>query len=282
MFSIASIATMSACIFLFSLFFSVLTNFNYIIKSVEEGVSMVVFFEEGTDQGTIDGIGDQIEARPEVKEVKYVSADESWKRYQERYFKDHPEAAEGFKNDNPLANASSYEVYVNKVEQQSTLKEFIKKLPGVRAVNQSEEATKTLSTINKLVGYVSIVIIGILFAVSVFLISNTVSVGISVRKEEIGIMKLIGATNLFVRLPFLMEGILIGLLGSAVPLAIWYYVYNKAITYILNKFHMIADFMNGLMPVTQVFHTLLPVGLLLGMGIGLLGSIFTIRKHLKV
>ena len=128
----------------------------------------------------------------------------------------------------------------------------------------------------------SIVIIGILLGVSVFLISNTVSVGISVRKEEIGIMKLIGATNLFVRLPFLMEGILIGLVGAAIPLGAWYFIYNKAIKYILEKFHMLSGFMESLLPVTQVFHTLLPVGLLLGMGIGLLGSIFTIRKHLKV
>ncbi len=282
MFSIASVATMGACIFLFSLFFSLVMNFNYIIKSVEEGVSMVVFFQEGTDQAAIDEIGDQIQARPEVKEVKYVSADESWRRFQAQYFKNNPDLAEGFKNDNPLINSASYEVYVNKVEDQSELKSFVAGLPGVREVNQSEQATKTLSTVNRLVGYVSLVIIGILLGVSVFLISNTVSVGISVRKEEIGIMKLIGATNLFVRLPFLMEGILIGLIGSAIPLVAWYFIYNMAIKYILDKFHMIADFMNGLLPISQVFHTLLPVGLILGMGIGLVGSIFTIRKHLKV
>lgn len=282
MFSIASVATMGACIFLFGLFFSLVMNFNYIIKSVEEGVSMTVFFTEGTDQATIDEIGDQIQAREDVKEVKYVSADEAWKRYQERYFKNNPELAEGFKKDNPLANSASYEVYVKKVEDQSGLKTFITSLPGVREVNQSEEAVKTLSTVNRLVGYVSIVIIGILLGVSVFLISNTVSVGISVRKEEIGIMKLIGATNLFVRLPFLMEGILIGVVGAAIPLGALYLIYNKAIKYVLEKFHMLADFMNGLLPVDQVFQTLLPVGLILGMGIGLVGSIFTIRKHLKV
>ncbi|HIU76326.1 MAG TPA: ABC transporter permease [Candidatus Pelethocola excrementipullorum] len=282
MFSIASVATMGACIFLFGLFFSLVMNFNYIIKSVEEGVSMTVFFTEGTDQATIDEIGDQIEAREDVKEVKYVSADEAWKRYQERYFKNNPDLAEGFKKDNPLANSASYEVYVKKVEDQSGLKTFITSLPGVREVNQSEEAVKTLSTVNRLVGYVSIVIIGILLGVSIFLISNTVSVGISVRKEEIGIMKLIGATNLFVRLPFLMEGILIGVVGAAIPLGALYLIYNKAIKYVLDKFHMLADFMNGLLPVNQVFQTLLPVGLILGMGIGLVGSLFTIRKHLKV
>ena len=283
MFSIASVATMGACIFLFGIFFSLVMNFNVMIKNVEEGVSMTVFFQPDTEQAVIDSIGTQIEAQPEVKEVKYVSADEAWRRYSERYFGEgKAELAEGFKNDNPLANSANYEVYVNKVEDQAKVKSFIQGLEGVRDVNQSEEAIKTLSTVNKLVGYVSILIIAILLGVSIFLISNTVSVGISVRKDEIGIMKLIGATNLFVRLPFLMEGVLIGLIGAAVPLAALYFIYNKAITYLVTKFVMLSDFMSGLLPVEQVFRTLLPVGLILGMGIGLLGSIFTIRKHLKV
>lgn len=281
-FSLASVATMAACIFIFGLFFSLLMNFSYIIKGVEEGVSMTVFFNEGTDQAAIDLIGEQILARDEVKSVNYVSGDEAWERYQEQYFKDKTDLADGFKNDNPLASSAKFEVYVNNVEDQSALRDYISGLDGVREVNQSEEATKTLSTVNRLIGYVSVVIIAILLAVAVFLISNTVSVGISVRKEEIGIMKLIGATNLFVRLPFLMEGILIGLVGSCIPLGILYFLYNKAIGYVLDRFNMLSDFMNGLLPVGTVFQILLPVGLLLGMGIGLVGAIFTIRKHLKV
>ena len=126
-----------------------------------------------------------------------------------------------------------------------------------------------------------IAIILILLAVSVFLISNTVTIGISVRKEEIGIMKLIGATNLFVRAPFLIEGILIGLVGAAIPLGLLYVVYNRVISYVMTEFSVLSNFM-AFMPVSAVFRILLPVGLILGMGIGLVGSIFTIRKHLKV
>lgn len=285
MFSIASIATMGACIFLFSLFFSLILNFNSIIMSVEEGVSMTVLFDEGIDQAKIEEIGLAIEARDEVKALNYVSADEAWERYKKQYFGEGEEAdrfAEGFSKDNPLANSANYEVYVNDIEEQSSLKEYIASLEGVRKVNQSEDAIKTLTTINRLVGYVSVIIIAILLAVSIFLISNTVSVGVSVRKEEIGIMKLIGATNLFVRLPFIMEGILIGLVGAAIPLSAWYFIYNKAIHYVMEKFNMLSGFMDGLISVSQVFQVLLPAGLILGMGIGLIGSILTIRKHLKV
>lgn len=132
-----------------------------------------------------------------------------------------------------------------------------------------------------MIGYISIAIIAILLAVSIFLISNTVAIGISVRKEEIGIMKLIGATNFFVRFPFIVEGVILGLVGSAIPLGLLYVLYEKVVGYILEKFSVLTNVIQ-FMDVNQVFVVLLPVGLLLGMGIGFVGSMFTIRKHLKV
>ena len=244
---------------------------------------MTVFFNEDADQATIDEIGTEIQAKKDiVKECKYVSADETWENFAKQYFEGKEEYKDGFKpNDNPLATSAHYEVYVYQVETQDALADYIRSLDGVREVKQAEGATTTLSTMNRVIGYVSIAIILILLAVSVFLISNTVTIGISVRKEEIGIMKLIGATNLFVRAPFLIEGILIGLVGAAIPLGLLYVVYNRVISYVMTEFSVLANFM-AFMPVSAVFRILLPVGLILGMGIGLVGSIFTIRKHLKV
>jgi cell division protein FtsX len=225
----------------------------------------------------------EIKAKTDVvKECKYVSADETWENFAKQYFEGKEEYKDGFKpNDNPLATSAHYEVYVYQVETQDALAEYIRSLDGVREVKQAEGATTTLTTMNRVIGYVSIAIILILLAVSVFLISNTVTIGISVRKEEIGIMKLIGATNLFVRAPFLIEGILIGLVGAAIPLGLLYVVYNRVISYVMTEFSVLSNFM-AFMPVSAVFRILLPVGLILGMGIGLVGSIFTIRKHLKV
>lgn len=284
MFSIASIATMAACIFMFGLFFSIVMNFTYMLKSIETNVGVTVFFEEGLDQASIDMIGQQITARSEVKSCNYVSADEAWASFSEKYFEGNEEAAEGFRNnkDNPLANSAHYEVFVNKIEEQGNLVTYINSLEGVRKVEQAQQATATLSTMNRLIALVSIVIILILLAVSVFLISNTVSVGISVRKEEIAIMKYIGATNLFVRLPFVLEGIIIGLIGAAIPLVALYFLYQKAVEYIMERFSIINQYVSGLLPVNNVFAVLIPVGLILGMGIGFIGSMFTIRKHLKV
>ena len=164
---------------------------------------------------------------------------------------------------------------------QSALVTWLESVEGVRQVNRSEITANALGGINVLIGYVSLGIIIILLAVSVFLISNTVMIGISVRKEEINIMKYIGATDFFVRSPFVIEGILIGLLGSVVPLVSIYYLYTNIIVYIGEKFQILSGLLNFL-PVEMIFSTLLPVSVGIGVGIGFLGSIVTVRKHLKV
>lgn len=280
-FSLASVATMTACIFLFGLFYAIVTNFNYIVKAAEEGVAVTVFFEDGASQETIDQIGEAIKERPEVSKIQFVSAQEAWETYKEKYFQGEEELAEGFAEDNPLVDSANYEVYVENIEDQSQLVEYIKGLEGVRKVNQSEKAANTLSTFNVLIGYVSVAIIVILLLVSVFLISNTVAIGIAVRGEEIGIMKLIGAKDGFVRGPFLIEGVIIGLAGSIVPLVLLYVIYEKAVGYVMERFSLLAGFLQFL-STREVFTTLVPVALALGMGIGFLGSYITVKKHVRV
>ena len=296
MFSLASIATMSACIFLFGLFFSILVNFQYIIKSAEEGVAITVLFNEDATEEQKKEIGEQLESRDDVSEVKYVSADDAWAEFQKEYFGDNPELAEGFKDDNPLAHSDNYEVYMKTVKgdnkdmiakskslsaTQQDLVKFAQSLDGVRQVKKSDVVANTLSSVNMLVAYVSIAIIAILLGVSVFLISNTVTTGITVRKEEIAIMKYIGAKDFVVRSPFVIEGLIIGLFGAVIPLALLYFLYDKAVVYIMEKFSILKNIITFL-PVGNVYIYLLPIGLAMGIGIGFLGSYFTVRKHLRV
>ena len=134
---------------------------------------------------------------------------------------------------------------------------------------------------NSLVAYVSIAIIAILLAVSIFLISNTVRVGISVRAEEISIMKYVGATDFFVRAPFVLEGILIGLLGSALPLFLIHELYDYVIKYVTGRFAILSSMLNFL-PIEDIFKYLTPLCLIVGVGIGFIGSLATVRKHLRV
>ena len=281
LFSLASVATMAACIFLFGLFFSVILNFNYIVKKAEEGVAITVFFEENLEDSKVEAIGDALRDRDDVLKVTYVSADEAWDTFKDEYFGESKDLAEGFKDDNPLAGSDNYEVYMKDVESQKEVVKFAEGLDGVRKVNKSDVVAKTLSSVNKLILYVSAAIILILLIVTIFLISNTVTIGITVRKEEIAIMKYIGAKDYFVRGPFIVEGILIGLVGAAIPLTGLYVVYDKAIDYIMTRFSILNNILD-FMPVWDVYKILLPTGLLLGVGIGFIGSFFTIRKHLKV
>lgn len=280
LFSIASIATMAACIFVFGLFFAIVMNFNYIVQKAEEGVAITVFFEEGLEQSRVDEIGDELRECDGVLDVEYVSADDAWESFQSEYFGEDSSLAEGFK-DNPLANSDNYAVYMEDVSKQESVVSFAKSLDGVRRVNKSDVVADTLSSVNRLITYVSIAIIAILLAVSIFLISNTVTMGITVRREEIAIMKYIGAKDGFVRAPFVIEGVVIGLIGAIIPLVLLYFMYGKAVSYILTRFNLLNNILDFL-PVTEVYKVLLPVGLALGVGIGFVGSFFTIRKHLKV
>lgn len=280
MFSLASIATMAACIFMFGLFYIIITNFNATVHSIEKGVSVTVFFDKGLTDAEIRVIGEKINKRAEVRKSEYVSAEEAWKDYKKVYFQGKEDLAKGF-TDNPLANSAHYQVFLNDVSMQDSLVAYLNGLPGVREVKKSAQVANTLTDFNKLLGYVSGGIILILLCVAVFLISNTVNVGISVRKEEIAIMKLIGATDFLVRAPFVVEGMVIGMIGAAIPLVLLYFMYQKIIVYIAEKFSFIGS-MIVFEPVHTVFATLIPVGVILGAGIGFLGSQMTIRKHLKV
>ncbi|MGN0399470.1 MAG: permease-like cell division protein FtsX [Blautia sp.] len=281
-FSLASIATMSACIFLFGLFLALVMNFRYMVHSAEEGVAVVVYFDEGAKQEQIDDIGVKIRKMTEVDHADYVSADQAWEEFRDDYLGGDENLAEGFRDqDNPLANSASYQVYLKNVEDQDKVVAEIEKMDGVRDVSQSQSAAKTLSTFNKLIGYVSLAIVFILLAVAFFLISNTITMGISVRQEEIGIMKLIGATDFFVRSPFVIEGIILGTIGAAIPLGVLYGLYNQVIKYVMTKFHLLTGFLQFL-DAWHVFRILIPVGVGLGIGIGFIGSMISVRKHLRV
>lgn len=281
MFSIASIATMAACIFMFGMFYSIVVNFQHVVKDVESGVAIIVFFDDGTTQDQIDAIGQEIAMRPEVSSFNYVSAEEAWEEYKLEYFDGDEAAAASFGTDNPLAGESNYEIYMEDISQQSSLVSYLEGLDHVSRVRQSEMVANTLTDFNRLVSIVSAVIILILICVAVFLISNTVRTGIAVRKEEIGIMKVIGATDYFVRAPFIVEGILIGLIGAAIPLIILHAMYGRIIEYVANRFGFLNNLLTFL-PVDTVFQILLPVGLILGVGIGYIGSRVTVRKHINV
>lgn len=281
LFSLASIATVSACIFLFCLFFSIMINVQHVIKNTEGTVGVTVFFDAGLDKNKIMEIGNQIKAREEVKETKFISAEEAWNEAKKEYFGDMQDLAEGFEQDNPLANSSSYTVYLKDLVNQDKVVDWLKGIEGVRKVNYSRTAAEGMNSLNKVVGVLSMLIIGILLSVAIFLISNTISVAAAFRKNENHIMKLIGATDYMIRAPFVVEGIIIGLVGASIPLIAIYFLYRSTVEYVVTKFSILTGLFQFL-PVEAIFPYMAATALSLGLGIGFFVSFFTIRKHLKV
>ena len=280
-FSLASTAIISACIFLFCMFFALVANVQYMVKNAETTVGITVFFDENMAEADILAIGKEIAARKEIKETKYISSEEAWETFQKEYFKDAEELAEGFADDNPLAGSASYEIYLKDIADQDVIVSYLNTIAGIRKINYSNDTASGLSTFNKMLGLISAVIIAILLAVAVFLISNTISTAAAFRKDENKIMRLIGATNFMIRAPFVVEGIIIGFAGAAIPLVSVYFLYRSAVEYMIEKFHIISNIIEFI-PIDTIFPYMIAVAVALGVGIGFVGSFFTIRKHLKV
>ena len=281
LFSLASIATISACVFLFCLFFSIVANVQYIVKNAESSVGITVFFDEDLTQDRIQEIGREIEEQSGVTRVTYTSPEEAWDGFKDEYFAGKEELAAGFEDDNPLAGSASYQIFLEDISNQEGFAGYLESIEGVRSVIYSNLAASGLASFNQVVGLLSLIIVGVLLAVAIFLISNTISVAAAFRREENQIMKLIGAKNFMIRAPFVVEGVILGLLGAALPLAGMYYLYTNAVIYIAEKFSILSGVFSFL-PVEAIFPYMLVVALGLGVGIGFIVSFFTIRKHLKV
>ncbi len=282
LFSLASIGTIVACLFLFGIFYSIVLNMEKEVESIESSLTISVFFDEGIDETRIMQIGEELKTIDNIDTINFISADKAWNMYVQDVYggnKDYVNSV--FGEDNPLMNSSSYEMTLKDISRQSDTVEKLEVIEGVRRVNSSDGTAKSLNAINRLVGYASLGVILILLCVSLFLISNTITIGISVRKEEIAIMKLIGAKDIFVKAPFLVEGVMIGLVGSIVPLGILYFMYNIMTQYLTEHFTIVANLIE-FVPVGRVYTGLAPISVLLGVGVGFFGSLITTHKHLKV
>ena len=278
MFSLASIATMAACLFLFGVFYFVLANFKHILLEAETRVGVTVFFEEGTTEEEILAIKESIALRPEAGSIEYISADQAWENYKKEKLT--AELAETFGNDNPLENSASLTVYLSEIEQQDTLTAYIRGIRGVRKVNDKKDVSKGLASLNKIVTIIGVVIVVVLLLVAVFLINMTISTGINVRRQEISIMKLIGATDYFVRIPFVVEGVIIGLIGAVIPLIVIRVGYNRIINTIMDRFPSLFT-TKSFLSCGSIMKVIVPASLLIGIGIGFIGSMGTLSKQLR-
>lgn len=278
--AIASIITMSICILLFGIFYAVFTNIDSMIKRVQSNVAVSVFMDADLPQDKINEIGNLIKAQSTVASATYIDEKQAWEEYKQESFDGKEELLEGFGDDNPLENSNHYDVTMSDISKQSELVEYISSLDGVRQVNQFQEIVGIFIDINKVFSVFSLSIIILLVIVFIFLIQNTINSSIALRKTELSIMKVIGAKERFILYPFIIESMIVGLVGSTIPLVIFYRLYAIVKNYIELNFTSINDLLI-LSSNKEIFRLLGPISLFLGLGISILGSILTLHRNLS-
>ena len=277
-YSLASAGTITACLLLLGVFYFVMVNFNYAVESAESLVGITVFFEDGTTEERILEIKEEIRLRTDVAEVKYISAKEAWETYKQESLNE--ELSATFGSDNPLENSASLEVSLKDVSKQNALVRYVESIADVRKVNHSDSIAESFAGVKTMAWIISVGLIAILVAVAVFLIRTTISTGINVRREEISIMSIIGATEFFIRAPFVVEGAIIGILGSVLPLGILYVVYGEVVRTLKEQFESVFATMK-FVDRTEIMHQFIPLALVFSLGIGIIASHVTAKRQIR-
>ena len=276
--SVASIGTVAACIFMIIISYCALTNVNYMLTQIEESIGISIFLEDDADADTVLALNDQLVTMEYVDSVRYISSEEALDEMKQSW--DAEDILSGFdETNNPLTG--SFEVNLTDISHQSEVVEKIEQLDGVRKIRSSETETEFLVKLSHFLRIFGGVLILALAAISVVIITNTIKLSVFTRRTEISIMKYVGATDWFIRWPFIIEGIIIGIVGASIPIIIAWTLYNKIISIIyeqIQMIHSIVSFRFGI----DIFSILLPVALIFGALLGVLGSNISLRKHLNV
>lgn len=276
--TVASIATVVACIFIISFSYCVVSNLHYIMNQMEDKIGVLVFLEEDITSEEVETLKKEMEGIDHITEVKYISPDEALSKLQKEW--DDKGVLDGLTGENnPLSN--SFEISTDTIESQKDILKQLEGLSGVRKINHAQSETEFLIKFNRIVQIIGVFVIAVLGVISVVIIMNTIKISVYTRRNEINIMKFVGATDWFIRWPFIIEGMLIGLIGAIIPMVIAWPSYGKTINMIYEYVPVIrnmAQFKHSI----DIFSVLLPLSLTFGILLGVVGSVTSIRKYLKV
>ena len=273
-----SFGTMCVIMIFFGICFMLVGNFNNFIKQVESVQGIQVYITKGATDDEVKTLGEQIKALNGVNTVEFVSKEEGLQHMKDK-FGEKSYLLDIYDESNVIPD--SYVVTLTDLSLSSTVQTEINELQNVKKITSSDETAETLVRIAKGVKIGSYIIIIALVCVSVFIISNTIKLTVYARRKEISIMKYVGATNSFIRWPFVVEGIIIGIISGAISLAIIAGLYI-AISQNVGFVSFLSKIGLSLLDFSDMFNLIFIVYLGLGVGIGILGSSLSMRKYLKV
>ena len=251
-------------------------NVQDISANIEEGVRIYVKLERSIDENAENEVGKQIKQLKGVASATYFSKDEELSKLIDKQGEDGKELFESYRDDNPLGAA--YEVEAKDPTKLASLAKKIKDIPNVNSVNYGGDSTQSMvSTLNTIQTGGTVFIVG-LVVVALFMISNTIKITITARSTEISIMRMVGASNWYIRIPFMLEGMLIGLFGAIIPILVLVYGYGALYNYTGGSLMSSMLVLKAPMPFIRDFSFILAG---LGAGVGLIGSFVSMRRFLK-
>ena len=275
----ASLMIMCATMIIFGVFLILGENINHFVREVEDAQGIQVFATKEATPEQVQQLGDEINKINGVNTIEYVSKETALNQMKEK-FSEHEEFLEGYEGENNIFS-DSYVVTLTDLNLLDQVQTEISKLANVKEITSSNETVTTLINLANGIKIVTGVILVLLIIISIFIIANTIKLTVHARRKEISIMKYVGATNGFIRWPFIVEGMIIGIIASAISILIIAVAYNFIAEQMVN-----SQFMKmvgvSLVGFSDMFSSIIFTYMLLGIGIGALGSIISMRKYLKV
>jgi len=276
--SAASIITLASCLFIVSVSFCLAVNLDYILIQMESMMSITVYLQDGMSDEDISNLIDEVNNIPYVTHLKYVSKEQALEGFKAS-LNDSSHILDGLEEDNPLP--ASLELDIDSLSHWDSVENSLNRLKdsGIETVQQGKQTANALTTINNVLRVISVLIIAGLGIISIVIIFNTIRIAVNNRKTEINIMKYVGATDAFIRGPFIVEGIIIGIVGALLPLIIVYPLYNPVLDALRQSLPVMSFLFRTQL---YIFSLLTPLLLIAGVLIGVMGSAISIRRHLNV
>ena len=272
----AALGIMIATMIVFGIFFAIIENIDSVLTELEHAQAIQVFMDIDVTEEQVDRIGRDIESLDGVNNIQFVSEQDAIEIMKD-YFQNNEKLLVGVEGIFPL----SYIVNFSDLSKSEAVQEQIMQMEGIDTIQNKNETTNTLLSIGNAIRIISLVILAFLVVVSLFIISNTIKLTVHARRKEISIMKYVGATNSFIRWPFIVEGIIIGVVAAAVSLLVIGVSYNWFATQIMTSV-LVQKLGIILVEFSEMFTLLVGVYAVLGIGMGVVGSMISMKKYLEV
>lgn len=272
--TLASISTVALSLFILGVFTCGVMNLNNLASNLENQVEISVYLKDGLTTQQIMGVGKKLKAMPDLKKLEWVNKEEAMKRFKER-LGDQAQLVDALNGNNPLPN--SYILTFKNPEEVKNAAKLVSTFPEVESAHYGQDVIEQIFKVTQVIRIGGIALIVFLAGATLFIISNTIRLTVFARRKEIAIMKYVGATNWFIRWPFLIEGMMLGFVGAAIATACVWEFYHFVTVEVEQSLAFLP-----LIPMLPFFYNL--TGILLGLGIviGAIGSTISLKQYMKV